>query len=671
MEKFQKWFWLELIGFDRSREDLGVKDYLENAGCVPDAVSLLLPAPDFVHLHENSSEDCFFPRDVCSYGGRGIGSAGEEHLLWKKSELKRLVSGLHDYGVEVFFAVFDMVTDEALRRKWVNEHSEILATTRNGEKQMSINPLSRFRDGGYYEDFFVKKLMEVVRYYNFDGFHCADGYNHLRLPLYWSDYSDDMVEQFCAWSGVKIPGDFSGGCEGREGFISKRADWIWRKKRAEWITFYADRWERYCRKIIGALHGEEKKFLFNTSWTRDPFEALYRYGIDYGKIAAAGADSFIQECPGAGNEIGVEGGRVHKGFYYKIIASILLVKAGTPETDIVALNHIHDTHENWEILRHAPTFLEKEIYFYPNLFFLGRDGKPARCVEGFLACLADGISKDEWMWLHYNWSRSFRRAPSSLRGATLILSGCGADRCLGDFIETRGATDHNILYRLLAEGAPLYCAAGVECVSAVRGPIVIVNHHLFSERELKSVLSYADGPVFIIGRRGCSLPEPDFLLEDGPSRDGLVMRVYGAACPDEKLLVGGGGEPEDEVPEDFEGIEEPEIYCRDMYMRRISQRFLSACAGMISALAGGARVVNGVPVQILQTECEGGLIMLFIGNDGYGYAESRIDIGVDIRRIDTVTKFPYKPVSFSGSEFTVKVPGRGVVVLEISTNSHG
>lgn len=668
MGKFLQWCWLELTAFDRSKEDLGVRDYLENAGRLPGAVSFLLAAPDFVHLHDSQAEDCILPPDVCSYGGR-IGAPGGEHLLWKKSELRKLISGLHEYGIDVFFAVFDCVTEEAFRRNWISDHSEILATTRNGEKQMSVNPLSRFKDGEHYEDFFVKKMMEAVRYYNFDGFHCADGYNHLRMPLYWSDYSDDMVHQFCEWSGTEIPGEFAGGCEGRESLLSKRSDWIWRKKRLEWIEFYCGRWERYCRKIAGALGAESKKFLFNTSWTRDPFEAVYRYGIDYGRIAAAGVDTFIQECPGAANEIGVDGGG--PGFYYKIIATILLVKSEAPGMDMVALNHIHDTCENWEILRHAPTFLEKEIYFYPNLFFLDGRAKYARCLEGFLACLADGISRDEWRWLNRNWSRSFRGLPLFVRGATLIRSGKGADEGLQNFIKTREATDHNILYRLLVEGAPVYCSAGVENVSAVRGPVLILNDHLFSKTEIESVFSRAVSPVFIIGRRDSRLPEPDFLLEDGASRYGPVMRVYGASIVQEKLRGGGGEDREIGLPRDLEAIEEPAIYSRDMYMRKISRGFLSDCAGIISSVAGGARVVNGVPMQLLQMERGEGGIALFIGNDGCGYAEPRIDAGFDIGRIDTVTDFPYKPVSFAGSEFTVRVPGRGVVVLEISAASDG
>ncbi len=468
MSKYKKWCWIELIGFDNSKRDFGIRKYINNAGFIPELVSLLVFSADFVHLHNTAATNETFPPDFCSYGGRPPCGKGRIQQVWTKSELKNLIAEFHKYGVKVYFTVFDIFLNSIFHDEWTNWHREILATTRTGKKTHSINPLLRLKDGTYYQDFFIGKLIEVLRDYNFDGFHCADGYNHLRLPLYWSDYSDDMIAQFVENEEIQLPKNLSGKTGSNKILLEKRADWIWQNKHIEWITFFVKRWEEYFRKIVKAVHDEAKQIIFNTAWTRDPFEAIYRYGIDYRKIADTGIDCFIQECPGAGNEIGAEK-TVYPDFISKIMATILLTKACVPEMKIVALNHVHDANENWEVLRHAPTLLEKEIYTYPNLFYHDSKNKLKRCLEGFMVCLADGINQEEWKWLKYNWTRSFETIPGFIAGPTLLWSAEAMENQLKDFVKTRYASTHSILYQLLAKGAPVYSIADISNIDDVHG----------------------------------------------------------------------------------------------------------------------------------------------------------------------------------------------------------
>ncbi|MFH0796360.1 MAG: hypothetical protein V2A65_04800 [Candidatus Omnitrophota bacterium] len=645
MKKYEKWLWIELIGFDNRKSDFGVKKYLDNAGFVPGLLSLLVSSADFVHLHDTAAGDESFPPDFCSYGGRLPCGEGKKRQSWTKCELKKFIAEFHKYGIKVYFAVFDIFLNNMFHDEWAGKHREILATTRTGEKINSINPLTRLKDGTYYEDFFARKLIEVIRDYGFDGFHCADGCNHLRMPLYWSDYSDDMVDQFTESAGIKLPKDISGKSDGNKPRSEKRADWIWRNRRVEWITFFVQRWEEHCGKIVNAVHNEGKQVLFNTSWTRDPFEAIYRYGIDYRKIADTGVDYFIQECPGAGNEIGAEG-LVYPDFFYKIMATILLTKASIPDAKITALNHIHDVNENWEVLRHAPTLLEKEIYTYPNLFHLDAQNNLKRCIEGFLVCLADGINHEEWQWLKYNWTRSFETIPEFIAGPTLVWSDKALENQLADFVKTRCAPTHNILYRLLAKGAPIYTVVNIDNIDKVRGPVLVINHHCFPEEELKKILAYKNGPVVMIGKKKKFSSDPDFQFKD----------VY---------LLEIVSESKEEIPDDIPGVEEPPIYCLDLYSRKISESFLTRCAEILSQLVDGVKVLNNVPVKILMMTHGKDVIRLFIRNDEFGYVHPEIDLEKKIRRIRTITKFPYKPVAFNGSKFIVRVPGKGVVVLDI------
>ncbi|MFH2068900.1 MAG: hypothetical protein ABII89_05500 [Candidatus Omnitrophota bacterium] len=668
MKEYQKWCWIELAGFDNQKRDLGVKEYLANAGFVPSLVSLLLSSTDFVLQHDAARKDVSLPPDVCSYGGRLPLGEGKKRQVWSKRDLKRLVAELHKHGIKVYPSVFDIFLGNAFHDEWVSKHREVLATARNGEQLHSINPLARFKDGSYFEDFFVKKLMEVIRDYDFDGFHCADGLNHGRFTLYWAYYSDDMVGQFTEKTGVKLPEDISGKCDGNKARSEKRADWIWRNRRVAWIKFFTGRWEEYCRKIVNAVHREKKQVSFNTSWSRDPFEAIYRYGVDYRKIADAGMDWFIQECPGVGNEFGGEG-RVYPGFFYKVMATILLTKASMPDANMVALNHIHDVNENYEMLRHAPTFLEKEIYTYPNLFHLDSKNRFQRCIEGFLVCLADGINREEWNWLQYNWNNSFAVNPRSIAGPTLVWSDNAMENQLEDFIKTRSAGTHSILYRLLAKGAPIYSAVNVDSVNNAPGPLLVINHQHFPQEELKKILACKNGPVIIIGKKKNLPPNPDFQFEDVYPPDRLIMAVYGLKGLTKNLQVEIVREGKEKIPADMAGVEEPPIYCLDLYSRKISDSFLTGCVKVISRLVAGAKVVNNVPAKVLAMEQSKGAVRLFIGNDEYGYAHPEIDMGKKIRSIKTVTKFPYRPVAFHGSKFTVRVPGKGVAVLDLTLDN--
>lgn len=665
MKKYVKWLWVELMEFDNQKSDFGVKKYLDNARFVPGLLSLLISSADFVHLHDTATRDESFPPDFCSYGGRLPWEEGKKRQSWTKRELKKLIAEFHKYGIKVYFAVFDLFLNNMFHDEWAGKHREILATTRTGEKlDYSINPLTRLKDGTYYEDFFVKKLIEVIRDYGFDGFHCADGYNHLRQPLYWSDYSDDMVDQFTKSAGIKLPKDISMKSDGNKPLSEKRADWIWRNRRVEWITFFVKRWEEHCGKIVNAVHNEGKQVLFNTSWSRDPFEAIYRYGIDYRKIADTGVDYFIQECPGAGNEIGVEG-LVYPDFFYKLMATILLTKASIPDAKITALNHIHDPNENWEILRHAPTLLEKEIYTYPNLFYLDSQNNFKRCIEGFMASLAGGINNEEWKWLEYNWNHSFSTIPKFIAGPTLVWSDKALENQLDDFVKTRCAPTHNILYRLLAKGAPIYTVVNIDNIDKVQGPILLINHHCFPKEELRKIMAYKNGPVVMIGKRENFSSDPDFQFKDVYLPDPLFMNLYGSKSLNKKIsseIVSGSKE---EIPDDISGVEEPLIYCLDLYSRKISEGFLTRCAEVLSQLSVGVKLLNNVPVKILMMTDEKDVIRLFIRNDEFGYVHPEIDLEKKIRSIKTITKFPYKPVAFNESKFIVRVPGKGVVVLDI------
>ncbi|MCC6445341.1 MAG: hypothetical protein IT210_18015 [Armatimonadetes bacterium] len=655
---YERWLWIELIGFDNASEDFGVSRFLENAGFAPDAISFLMFNPDFIHSHGGSASDRAFPPDFCSYCGHPYNEE-RQRQDWTPRQLRGLVRELQKHGVRVYFAVFDMFVSQ----DWIGKHPEILHVRRTGDSIASVCPLKRFENGAYYEDFFSEKLTQVMADYGFDGYHGADGYAHPRIPIYIGDFSDDMVGQFTEASGMSLPDPAWLRCDGSSEMIARRADWIWHDRRREWIAFYSDRLKGFWRKVVSALHAQGKSVMLNSAWTRDPFEALYRYGIDYKGLVEAGVDGFIVEAAAGASES--ERGEASGRVLYDFMAMLLLNKASAPEAKMLYLNGVKDTLEQWNVLRHSPTVLEKEIYSLSGLYLRDAQGRLKPCAGGPVVCLADGIRPEEWRWLQEKWSLGFGALPRNICGATLAWSDAALKNQLEDFITTRRWTAHRFLYHLIAEGAPVRSAVDVAHLRAAKGPLLVLNPHLFPESEMAEIRAYRNGPVIMIGGENPGLPGPDLQFQDAGAAYPAFCGVWGGRPPTETPAPEPG---EEYSPGDLLSLNDPLSFLEELSFQKVSGSFIEACAEVIAGCSQGVTALSGSEkTNAWAMELENGKLRVFIGNDSYAYSTPRLDVGREIARIEVRTPFPAMPVAFEGSRFSVKSPGRGMVVLEVET----
>ncbi|MGD9518668.1 MAG: hypothetical protein AB7W28_04060 [Armatimonadota bacterium] len=654
----EKWVWVELIGFDNESPDQGVQAYLDNAGFVPDVISLLLYNADFLHLHAGMGEDRALPFDCCSYGGHPF-SYERARQDWTTYQLRDLVRKLHDHGVSVFLALFDLfVTDQ-----WIGQHPELLHVNRNGTRIRSLCPWKRLSDGTWYEDFFAGKLGEVLDDYGFDGFHQADGYSHPRLPLYEGDYSDDMVDQFVAATGLELPGGLEEASGDAPQVIQERARWIWRYARRQWIDFYADRIARFCRKVVETAHARGRQVVPNNALTRDPFQALYRYGVDYKRVAEAGVDGFVIETVAPGVSLGAEHG-AQANAHYNYLAMLLLMKSYLPDLDLHCLTSAHDVNEQWDVLRHGPTLLEREIYCNSNLYRWRHDGTLERCSAGPMVCLGDGLQRHEWQWLREWWGRGFSANPCRIVSATVVWSDKALSAQLDDFIATRCPSTHRLLYELMARGAPIYCAADVADAGIVQGPLLVLNPQHFPEDELRSVIDAAASPVIAIGSRAPALPPPSFEFQDTCGLYPLVCAVYGAAVRRDVNLEPVQAEG---LPEDVRSITEPPTFVEELLFHPVSDSFLAACVEIIANCAGAVVVrIRPDVIRVQALELDDQVWRLLVGNDSHYYVVTELDVGRAIESLEVITSFPGQPPHFEGSRFGLRVPGKGVVVIDVT-----
>ena len=80
----------------------------------------------------------------------------------------------------------------------------------------------------------------------------------------------------------------------------------------------------------------------------------------------------------------------------------------------------------------------------------------------------------------------------------------------------------------------------------------------------------------------------------------------------------------------------------------------------------GAAVGRG-DVLVMATEESSGRLRLALKNKTEFYARPRVDVRREIARVDILTEFPSLLVRPQGSEFAVRIPPKGVTVVEVTT----
>ncbi|BBH18864.1 hypothetical protein Back11_02090 [Paenibacillus baekrokdamisoli] len=665
----ERWVWIELIGFDNTESDFGVANYLDTVGFIPQSISLLFYTPDFVHAHEGMEREWILPMEVCSYGARPYGKE-RNRQEWTNFQLRSLVAELQKHGVEMYCSFFDIYqfhVGETLRAsKWCAAHPELYEMRKTGEAFSAINPLRRFKDGSYYEDLFVSDLIRVMLDYGFDGYHGADGYTSPRLSLAETDYSDDMVDQFVTHSGVELGTGLTANCDGDPFEMEKRADWIWNHKRLEWIQFHGIRWAQLWHKIMPALRKERKKAVINTAWTRDPFEALYRYGVDYRLLADTGVDGFVVESVGASLSAGAGETEYEPGSEF--MAMLLAIKAYVPNKKLICLNAIQDTNEQWDALSHAPTVLERDIYSLSNLYLQDRTGL-SRCASGFMACLGDGISRDGWNWISKRWNSGFDGCPGQIVGASMVWSDQLLHHSLEDYAVTRNWHVHKYMNELIARGAPLHKVVNIKDIQETNGSILVTHLHLLQGDELQSVLAYRGGPAILIGN-----------MTDRISGIGAVAG-WGVVCEVNQLFCvirDRFGEVAQafvmEKNADDEVLEQNQLaaanddisWIDSLYFSPVTEQFLSTCVQGMKDHTNAPKVLRNVDfIRTAALEMAPNRWRIMITNLHMNYKSAHLDVGRTIKNINVLTDFPGIPVTPNGSQFSLYVPGRGIVMVEL------
>ena len=674
--KPQNFAWMPLTGFDKNLPDKGVSIFLDRCDKNIDGICLFAFHPDIINQHQGMEKERILPPDNCSYFANPYNEE-RRRQEWTNFDLKDLCAQLAKRGVECFLSVMGSQLNDKFHHEFITDHPELKCSFRDGE--WNLNVLKRFKDGSYYEDFFADKVTQVMVDYGFTGLHVADNFCPQPASLYYGDFSQDMLEQFCEQTGYAFPPEIL--CDGMENVKATaiRGDYIWKNLRVEWITFMGNRWAKFWKKICDAVHKINGKVFVLGMYCTDPFTTLYTKGVDLRKIVSAGVDYIMPNMHANASML------LHSRpwRYYEWANMIPFTDAFTNDSKKINMLTVKDSAEEWDILHHAPSLLERDIYMLPCYARYTSQGLK-RCLDGFNICLADGLYKQEWKWLNERTQIAFGELPKKILTPTIVWSDSAFDNMLGEYARTRRWTTHKTVYELNKLGAMMGAIVRIEDLTDDCGDLFVANFDLLTDEEKQKIALYKGGRVIAtattknINQKDY---EWDLYFEDKNSHFGLCafgFNLKGEFNLQEIDEILKENKPIDGV-DDLQNVKEI-ISTLNQFMP-----FSSVSVGFLRAIA---KLLNHTTEQIIECthpvipmQMRDGRIRIYALNDDLlHYGKAIITIKEPIEKVENVSKFPLLPVKFSDKKqfgfttqdypgdqrtFRLLIPQGGVSIVDV------
>ena len=617
-EVFSNSIWVELIGFDQTLPDYGVAQYLETIGFLPQYISLHLTSIDFVNTYKGMEQEYLLPIYACSYGGHEQND-DRRRQDWTNWQLRGLVRALQARGIRVYASFFDMDSPNGLAEEplFTQLHPELLACG-NSESRMEsgVVMIKRMADGRLYEDYLLEKLLEAASGYGFDGFQLADGISSLRSNLWYGDFSDDLLEQ----AGIELP---SG--------VENRRDWILANKQEAWLSFYRKRWDSFLQKIIGGLRKAGLEVSVNSAWTRDPLEALFRYGADYRSIAQSGANAMVVED--VSSDLAILGCDDNHGYrmpyshrklvHYEFAANLMCIRAQLPEMRLTPLFMIWDNQEQWDVLHHAPTAMQRAAAVNFCNFLVTAQGLKS-ITNGPHFCLGDALKPSDWDFIRLCIDSGYTPGAEDVEGAAFLWSDARMEAELTHLMRYGCCHSAHWLALLQRAGGALHKIIRIEDLDVLQGDLVVTNPSLLPPEELKKVRAYGAGNVIYL---------------EEPAREPVCGRCNPA---------------QDGWPYPLT-MQEPSREMLEDAVKRIN----TSCNTRIEPGDGDEECT------VTEVRTGGRTARIFVDNSEFYYAVPTICTQRRIADIRVITKPKGYHANCTGNTFRVRVPGRGIDIIDV------
>ena len=670
------WYWIELIGFDNTLQDYGVEQFYSKLSGEPAGFSILFSHIDFINdFDAEKGEYELLPCD-CSYSGHNHGG-DRSRQVWTSLQLKGLIEQLHKKNAKVIFSLFNFfeyVDDNGDLQvtNFCSKHKELVCFDQNKQVyEHSINILKRFKDGSYYEDYLFNKLKEVIDYYGFDGMQVADGISSNRPAIQKGDFSDDIVGQFAMWLKVENkPADFEQleiKCDDSVVDYKKRREFILENLYFEFLCFQNARWKVFYEKLYKVLEPEKYLLFINSFWTRDPFEAIYRYGIDYQVAYKDGVYALMVEevsttVPTQSREY-VGGFRNSaqktRNAHYEFFLMQMLLKAYIPQFNQIPLLPINDNQEQWNAIHDVRNELKRAVYRRNNNVVFS-DNKYVSCVEASLYCLCDGVSEDEWAFLENINNLKVLDDVKSVVGYTLYFPKRHLFKDVERYIKTKDYGFHKLACMLLSKGTQICSVVTENDISNYASPVLVLFPEYLDKDEIEMLLNARATVVFVSKEKsfGTVLVEKDIIISTNKNNIKLENEANGLLGATLKVNKCS------ESYEDYYGG----IWTAPLKYNEWNSSYLKELSKTLNTLINCPRLVNtpNSECKITTFEKENGNYIVIISNDEYYNFNPKIEFDKKIKEVVSLTKYPGYKVNFSKNSFYVQVGQRTIEMCEVS-----
>ena len=682
------------MGFEKNDEDKGVDRFLADTGFVPEGACALVCHPDFIHHHRGMDEEYTLYPDNCSYNGvpRNI---IRERQDWTNYDVRRLAGELEKKGSNLYFSIFGVDTMNACHEEWIYDHPELMVHFLGDGKVITGHHflLKRFRDGTYYEDFFIEKTCQVLADYGAKGIHLADGMcpPGASTCIADFDFSTDFVEQFLMHTGITPPADIAK-TMGDDSFDaeSARAEWIRANHRAAWVNFHTWRWAEFFKKLCARVHAIGKEVMVLGMYCTDPFETVYCCGINLRKIVAAGVDYVTANIlPASGFVCGPDD---RPDPFHRYMAIAPLTAAHLPKGHLVSMLGLHDATEEWSAIHHAPTLHERDMMTMMAYRLIDKDGI-SRALDGFFLCLGDGIPRSDWDWERERLEMAFSADAESVVSPAMLWSDTAFDNILSAYITTRRWTPHKLFVELAEQG--VHCAGAVRTdgLHNYSGTLIVPNFDLLSTEEQQAVAAYDRGtvictacPEFAPENYGIT---PEILFCDRFSTYPMTVFAYNCTVGQELREDIDSLLAEDDGQENLTGnmtlVQEPTrgTLTETLTFAKVTEGFRKAMAKLVASVADCPITADK---EHLILRLKNGAYRLYLINDSHNkYHRAQVTCNLPVADVKIVSHFPVLPPRFVESfssraaqthifseevtqvqqNFIIKLPPAGVVVVDV------
>lgn len=649
MKDGKVFIWMQLLGFERNDEDRGAKRFLEQTGFVPDGACALVFHPDFFHHHRGMDEEYVLPPDNCAYYGIPY-NAERERQPWTNHDVKKLADNLEANGTALYASIFGNTLDNKFHHEWLSDHPELKRHSDTcGETTCTLFALKRFKDGTYYEDFFIEKVCQALTDYNLKGIHLADGFCPPHAGMVANiEYSTDFIEQFIEHSNVVLApeimatmGDDSKDAE------QKRSAWIYQNLREEFIEFHAWRWERFFKKLCTRVHAIGKEVMVLGMYCTDPFETLYCIGIDLKRLVNAGVDRITANILAA--SCGIVNSDKYPFYFHRYMALAPTTAAYLPKGHLVSMLGLQDSSEEWNLIHHAPCEHERDMYTMMSYQLIDGDGA-SRALDGFYLCLGDGICRNDWDWERERLEIALSSKDGYPISPAMYWSDYAFDNMVHEYIYTRRQTPHKQFYEIAKAGT--HCGATVrpEGLSNFSGTLFVPNFDMLSDEEKSRIASYDRGAVLCTACPGFDPSQyginPQFSFEDKFSSYPMTAFVFNCTVSDDiqnqifDLLSEDDGTPN--LEGNLYNVEEPDFTLLDtLTFSKVTHGFTKSAALVLDAVTECPLRVDKPNIRLRMPD---GAYRLYIFNDSdIKYHRAFVKADGEIEDAKIISKFPILP----------------------------